>query len=277
MKIAICFSGQPRTWKSCYNSWFNLIDKIKTSTKFNEYGVEIDCFLHTWNFNTIPPHLWVKMGFPNINLARQYHEIPQKEIDELISIIKPKKFLIESSEVSDSRKEIVDIRAMKIHPNENKNGSIISWAASQLYGIMKSSELKKDYEIENGFEYDVCIRMRLDSNINEENIKILIDGFNLPLKKKTIYSMHSANTTTFPHDLVGDIFFYSDSHTYDVLSSFFEWIHIIRGDVMWHGVKIEEVFAYYIRMFGINNIRSSVDFEIKRLEYKNINENSDLF
>jgi hypothetical protein len=273
MRIAVCFSGQSRTWRECYDSWNKLFTQMSLSPKFINEKIEIDYFVHVWDFNTIPPHLWQSMGFPQINFAKEYYPVPKEEIDYLINILKPKKFLIESSDVSDSRKRIVDLKAIKNYPEHNRNGAIISWASSQLYGIMRSAELKRDYEIENEFEYDVCIRMRYDACITDDNIKILINDFNPPLKKKTIYSMHSANQVPFPHDLVGDIFFYADSFTYDILCSFYNWISVIRGDVMWHGVKIEEVFAYYIRMFNINNIRSDVDFEIKRLKY---NENSNL-
>lgn len=267
MKVAVCFSGQPRTWRECYQSWKKLFDSFINLKKNDFEEIKIDYFLHVWNFNTIPPHLWPKMGFPEINLARQYHILPIEEINDLIDTLQPKKYIIETSEISETRKSILDDRAIKNYPEHNQNGSVIGWAASQLYGIMRSCELKKDYEIQNGFEYDMCIRMRFDAHITDENINILLNDMVLPLKKKTIYSMHSANTWEFPHDLIGDIFFYADSPTYDMLCSFYEWLPVIRGDSMWHGIKIEEVFAYYIRMFGVNNIRSHVDFEVRRLNY----------
>lgn len=267
MKIAVCFSGQPRTWRECHESWEKLFKSLIDFYKTEFYDIKIDYFVHVWDFNTVPPHLWSQMGFPEKNFAKEYYKIPTKEIEDLINTLKPKKYVIESSEVSDNRKSILDKKALNNYPIHNQNGSVIGWSASQLYGIMRSCELKKDYEIENGFEYDMCVRMRFDANITDDNIKILLNGMSLPLEKKTIFSMHSANTFEFPHDLIGDIFFYSDSHTYDVLCSFYEWLPIIRGDSMWHGIKIEEVFAYYVRMFGINNIRSHVDFEIRRLNY----------
>ena len=29
MKIAICFSGQPRSWEKCHEAWFKFIENIK--------------------------------------------------------------------------------------------------------------------------------------------------------------------------------------------------------------------------------------------------------
>ena len=76
--------------------------------------------------------------------------------------------------------------------------------------------------------------------------------------------MHSINTDHFPFDIVGDIFFYSDSQTYDILASFYSHLPMLKYDMFRYDVRIEEVFAYYIRMFDIENKRSNLDIKIKR-------------
>jgi hypothetical protein len=261
MRIAICISGQIRTWRQCYESWFILFDELRESSKFSNMNIEIDFFIHTWNFNTIPPHQHKEMLDKSIDWSKVYLEIDKCEFNDVIEIFKPKKYVIEDSYVSSSRKKILNDRASRYN---NTEGSVIGWAGSQLYSIMRAAQLKRDYEIENKFEYDVCVKMRFDGRFSKFNRPIFISNFNPPLNKKTIYSMHSANIYKFPFDLIGDIFFYCDSQTYDVITSFYNWIPIMKENLFSKGVRIEEVFGYFIRMFNIDNKRSTLNVEIMR-------------
>jgi len=270
MRIAFCISGQIRTWKQCFETWESLFNEIKSHPKFLNQDIQVHYFIHTWNFNTIPPHKWHNLGFPNINWARKYFKIEDEELNELIVKLNPVKYVIESVDVCDSRKDFIDKRASNYG---NTNGAVVSWSAPQLYSIMKCANLKREYEIENSFEYDACIKFRFDGKLNEQDRNIIINDLELPLKKKTIYSMHSANIHTFPHDLIGDILFYSDSQTYDVLTAFYNWLPTLQESVFEKGVKIEEVFGYYMRMFDIKNIRSYMNVEIIR-EEKNYEDSS---
>jgi hypothetical protein len=75
----------------------------------------------------------------------------------------------------------------------------------------------------------------------------------------------------FPYDSIGDIFFYSDSVTFDQVTSFYKWLPIISIDIFTPDVRVECVFSYFIRMFNIKNIASKIDPEIKRISYENCN------
>lgn len=256
MRIAICFSGQPRTWKQCYTSWKNVIQQLKSHPKFENEIIEIDCFIHTWNFNTIPLSVISDVNNPPTL-------IDDVELETLKKLLKPKKIIIEDYDKSKSRFDFVNIRANKLREGNNE-GSVLWWAASALYSIMRAGELKSDYEMENNFVYDVCVKMRLDGVFDQHNINILLNDFNPPLKRKTIYSMHSKGLGHFPFELVGDIFFYSDSETYNVLASLFYWISVLQNNIFSKGVKVEEILGFYIRMFDIQNIRSLVNVDIIR-------------
>lgn len=256
MRIAICFSGQLRTWRKCYSSWKNLIEQVKTHPKYEDETFEIDCFIHTWDFNTKP------MSNPSsVNSGPEFIDI--NEIKTVKRLLRPKKMIVEGLEKSKTRIDQMNMKAIKYRPH-NKDGSAIWWAGSTLYSMMRSSQLKTDYEIENDFKYDMCVKMRFDGSFDQYYIEIFMKDFNPPLKNKTIYSMHSRNLDEYPFELVGDIFFYSDSETFDILSSMYNMVPFYDEKIFRNGIKIEEIFGYHIRVFNIDNKRSWLNVEIIR-------------
>lgn len=256
MRVAVCFSGQLRTWKECYSSWKNLINQVKSHPKYENESFEIDCFIHTWNFNTKPMSIVSSMNF-------EPEKIDEDEIKKIKRLLNPKKMIVENLEKSSSRFDKMNQKSLKYRP-ENFQGSTISWAGSSLYSMMRSSELKSDYEIDNDFKYDLCVKMRFDGFFNQYHIEIFMKDFNPPLQNKTIYSMHSKNTNHYPFELVGDIFFYSDSETFDVICSMYNLVPVLNINSFYNGIKIEEVLGHHIRIFNIQNVRSWLNVEIKR-------------
>jgi hypothetical protein len=240
MKIAVCFSGQLRSWRECYQSWLVLFEDLKNCPKFSD--VEIDVFIHLWNFNTIPPHKWTIIDGVREEMLNVYSGVGISEIKEFIDVMSPKKYIIEDFKKSSSREKFLNDRSENIG---NSDGGVISWAAPQLYSIMRSGQLKRDYEIENNFEYDICIKMRYDSKFLDHNKNLLLNEIPYPLSKRTIYSMHSINIDEFPYELIGDIFFYSDSQTYDVLTSLYFWTPTFKNYIFPKTVRIEGVFFIF--------------------------------
>ena len=90
------------------------------------------------------------------------------------------------------------------------------------------------------------------------------DGWVERPKPKTLYSVHSFNTEYFPHDAVGDIFFYSDSFTYDIIANTYNYLPQISPDIFPPDVKVESILAYLIRIFDIKNVRLKMDPDIIR-------------
>ena len=276
MKIAICISGQLRTWEKCYKSWMGLFDlellkQIKLG-QFQNMGlqasaiqkmkkrnilfrvpttpcdppdtsrpkwsrtpivdfplpmildlnlndsiacynecvsnpkIEIDYFVHTWDYNS-PSDV-------------QGHKKTQKvltklELDEFKNIVKPKKILIEGRKVSHS----------KIHWGQG-NRPLLGYARSMLYAMFKVAELKKQYEKENNFEYDVCVRIRPDLFFDEGGIRQMLGSFNIP-RDNFIHTVHCGYDGEFPYFYAGDIFYYANSKTYDIISDLYNRI----GDI----------------------------------------------
>ena len=117
---------------------------------------------------------------------------------------------------------------------------------------MRCAHLKREYELENKFEYDLCIRSRFDLNFDENNRMIFARDFEKP-KPKTIYSVHSSPIDRFPFDIIGDIFYCVDSQTFDLLASMYDTLPYIDQNAFSDSIKIEEVMAYIVRMFQLNN------------------------
>lgn len=87
MKIALCFYGQHRMFRTCYNNTFqHMINKYKSS------GHEIDIFIHTWN------DTWDS----NNNLKDKNIATPDNILvnegstEEVINLYQPKKYQVES-------------------------------------------------------------------------------------------------------------------------------------------------------------------------------------
>jgi hypothetical protein len=265
MKIAVCFSGQIRTWKQCYESWERFFNMIKLHPKFQKNNIEVDYFIHTWDLETIPPHLWA--GNQNLSVQEicdMRLDIDKNEIDELIKILNPKKYIVDNIHVLNTRSFVVNEKSIQYG---NNGYCLLTWAAPQLYSIMRAATLKKEYELENDFEYDICMKFRFDMLLNTEDMVQIMSKLDIPLKDHTIYSMHSKNINEFPHQIIGDIWFMANSTTYDLLSYFYNFIPFIQKNIFKHNVTIEEVFAYYVDMFKIHNTRVLIDPKIIRRDY----------
>jgi len=186
-RIAVCFSGQPRTWRKCVDSW----------QKNLFAGLEVDVFCHIWDFNTPPNSIMVGKVIVDI-------PVPREEIDELFAVLNPTKFKVESARLFPFMKEDQVVR--------------IPSFMSQYYGIMSAAMLKREHEIENDFEYDIVIKMRYDAFFNSS----VVEEFNsADIDTHSMYCFHYSWDRTTKTGKVGDIFWYAGSETYDIIADFY--------------------------------------------------------
>jgi len=153
-KIALCISGYMRTFKDCYPSILeNLIQDN-----------DVDIFIHTYD----------KVGNSSgwrspIDLSEDVY------LDFLFSIPYVKTIVTEKWDDIKYKFE----KFKELHPFITN----ISTIATVLYKIYKCNELKKDYEKEHNFTYDLVIRMRGDQmftkkvNLDFPENKILINAY----------------------------------------------------------------------------------------------------
>ena len=181
MKIALCLSGIPRNLNKAYpNIKKQLLDPYSP-----------DVFIHTW-YNK------EDIGVPLFNSWGQKIEeqLDNFILSNIFEKFNPKKLLVENQIDFDLPKKL----------NFPKYGFNM---VSMLYSINEANNLKKRYEEENNFTYDIVIRSRFDLNIFGN-----LDLFSLDLDNK-IHCLKEC-----PHfNGVNDQFAVGSSQNIDVFSS----------------------------------------------------------
>jgi hypothetical protein len=216
MKIAVCISGQSRTWKVAKE---NIL-------KYFDVGAEVDYFIHTWDTNSY------RESGETVQQKTDY-KIDNSELQELNEFFKPKKFVVDAYDID------------KYARNWN----------SLFYSFMKSVWLKRKYELENDFKYDIVIKTRFDINFLQTGLNkyghSLSKFYIHPIIPMNAYCANS-NFDRFPvefnNTIFDDVIFYSDSETMDLISNVYRWNKEIvdRGTNNREIGKFIEDMEYYI-------------------------------
>jgi len=220
VKVALCFSGQPRTWRSCKDTWENI----------GLYHKNIDVFCHIWDHNTVPNDTTnIKVNTP----------VNAEEIQELLDFLKPKAHII------DSEKQFTpyDPNQAITHPPY----------LSQYYGVLKAARLKKQYEIVNDFKYDIVVRVRFDSYFPE----VIVHDYN-QIKKDTLHGFMFNWDVGMARGRVSDIFWFARSEIYDMVADYY--LNVSKIDKKWFqqpstidfNYYPETVFFHYIKKYNLN-------------------------
>jgi len=200
MKIALCFSRQPRYVRDNYNlSIFkNLIEPNNIT----------DIFVHTW----WRPEWEAGAGYAGVNRPQYFFYL--EYLKDIMSLYKPKKLMMEND---------VDYHEF-ITKNYSNNDSYDSKSKSNIlniyalnFSIYKANQLKNEYEKEHGFEYDAVINMRFDTCIR--NKPIIIKDLDLSkLNVPTFASRPFIEDETFPTNdwAVGDMFAIGNKKNMDI-------------------------------------------------------------
>lgn len=158
VKLALCFSGDPRTYNNCFESIkFNLLDKF-----------DCDIFVSTY-------------------------ETTNEIKEDILNLYKPKKYIFHDKDiitkmVSEYLENLEDIKINILPPFEYKNIDNVVFtnnyedyffnydkyennfvyeklcinALSQFFGIFDVSNLCKEYMLDCKTDYDYILRLRLD-------------------------------------------------------------------------------------------------------------------
>ena len=191
MRIAVCISGQPRTWRVSHKNIQNYFDID---------GVDVDYFIHTWDTNTY-------RGKDETADKKMIFKTIESEEHDINECFNPKGFIFEKFKSDD-----------------------FGYYFPLFYSFMKSVWLKRKYELENDFVYDIVIKTRFDINFWQEGINKVGEPLNkfyihkiMPLVAYNANELFEKFALEFNAINFDDVFFYSDSHTMDLITNIYWW------------------------------------------------------
>jgi hypothetical protein len=213
-RIAICISGQSRTYKHCLLNQKRLFETMMISDK----DIQIDYFFHTWDTNH-----WTTIGSDKRNI----HLLPQLPANIDVDFIK-------------SNINLIDYKIEKF--NDSKINKL--WGPA-LYSIHWCNYLKRKEEIKKGFRYDLVIKTRFDLLFPPD---IRYSVFT-PLEDHVMYtgSPMSRMDSELNYYNFDDVFFYGTSFTMDIIADTYRYIdsnfnhHKFGADIL----NMDIPFEYY--------------------------------
>ncbi len=179
-KIAVCLSGQLRTWKVCHE---NILAFFDNRHYIGDVPVEVDYFIHTWDTN-----MW---GHAH---KGDQSSIEVTDIEDIKRVFQPKDITVDS------------ISLLQPRP----------WDGL-FHSLMKSIHMKKSYELANNFEYNMVVKARPDV-IYAPNTKLPLHPVE-PLVAYTSQPISKFPKEYFGNDF-HDIIFYGDSPTMDLIGDY---------------------------------------------------------
>ena len=234
MRVAVCFKGFLRHWKQTYPNWKRLFDKYET-----------DVFIHTWDTDEYKDNTEV------INLGSGSVGGVPLDIDGVEKLYNPKKFVTETYSKFHNRfvKESEWLEEnRKIYAQQYPDNFWIHYSRyvpmlSVFYKWMEVSNLKKQYEIDNNFVYDVVLHARTDFLVD--------DAFTLA-KTTEIVTGPWPNTAHTQHWVdynkgMNDLWAYGPSEEMDKMSNVYS-----RLEEVWKFCMDNEEYGF----FEANNIHT---------------------
>lgn len=215
MKIALCFSGQPRFVSECS-------EYIKQNV-IRDY--DVDVFAHLWFDEDLQSKPYKYGGDGNwIN-----QRIPQNTIEEFQQIYNPVSIITEKSKKFIDSKLHFESSLKRYWPGAINNqlepdyrNRTINNCLSYFYSLNEVNKLKKLYEYENDFKYDWVVRCRTDSMIHT----------------KIHYKIYNPEVINFsgimnqPDGMINDWFNFGGSEVMDAFMSVFSVSQLIFDKCM---------------------------------------------
>ena len=216
MRIALCFSGEPRFIEECYPLIYENLIKPNS--------IE-DIFIHTWYSEEISGIPLYKNEMSSFSGDSYIKEDSIEKIKNLYSpkkmiVDKPMRFINSNINWGDTFTKYFGGGGREHTPDEFKRIKINNMY-SFMYSNMKSILLKKEYELENDFTYDMVVRSRFD-NIVKQRIEIK------SLNPNHLYYQDLSQ----PDNMVSDWINFSSSPNMDSYSSIFLNLDFLKNKAL---------------------------------------------
>jgi hypothetical protein len=231
MKIALCVSGQPREISLA-------LEQLKNNVIIPN-NID-DIFIHTWYHPSCD-----NKPFDSAQPAQEDGRLGKwkPNTDKIIlETLNPKKYIFESPNEFDDYKDLPG------QPSAIQNKMV-----SIFYSIWKANELKKQFEEENNFKYDIVIRVRFDlfyydsliieEHINENTINtILVSSRFQSIRQNDSYPINGGGH----YSSMVDTFAFGTSENMDKFCSVYPEFKDIHQKI-WPHVYGEAYLGYQVR------------------------------
>lgn len=193
MKVALCLSGQSRTFDLCFSSQYRKIIK----------ELNPDVFIHTWSFCGHADILQSHNENYQIDQYKKYADSYRfiTPVGELIKLYKPKNILVEHPDY-DFFIEKIKKSEQVFDDDFGENKYKFFNTLMMYYGIYMSNKLKKYFEKSRNFNYDIVIRSRMDLYFEKFDIKQTIDDI---IENKILLPPNEDMDVVFPKDMKEDL------------------------------------------------------------------------
>ena len=214
LRVAVLLSAQTRTWELCHENIKRFYEKgKKLHFRARASRFKVDYFCHTWDINS-----WrnptEQHGTDKSFVTEQ---VSSDLKDRLKEVYNPKEIEIESF---DDWKTGLDKRVLNIQPNTNQ-----AWLP-MFYSFQKSNQMKRNYEQENNFQYDIVFKQRYDVLYDRE-YPIGINNPESTFGNRALWTFSNhvrKDFNEFFSNDFNDVTFYSDSPTMDIVSNIYDWL-----------------------------------------------------
>lgn len=231
MRIALCFSGQLRNVQSTFERWY------KPNVFDNNSEHQIDVFAHSWfDKNTTGKVQYAANRERDTVVASE--PVPYNIIQQVYDIYDPIWFELQRQRDFDEK----DYNERKLIDAVPFNG------LSRLYSIFRSVALKREYEEEYNFTYDVVACLRYDFVFFEP---FKFDLVNTPGVYHPGYSPHGFNVC----------YVMGDSQSIDIYSQLYHNVDLVyRTGIEWCDEILANTFLQITNIPTFSfNIRNTIN------------------
>jgi len=246
MKIAICISGLPRSFKRSYP----LLDKVFLS-KYN-----CNIFISTWDWQVkeIQKKQETKDQFGKSIPITGTHWWPQDgDANEFINIFKPNRSEIEI--FNDSTLE------SKFNYSNYQQHGINNSFLPMFYKVWRANELRLSYEKEHNIKYDLVLRTRGDISYNgilsDYEIKNALSGYGFC---RTSYQ--NPDTRPGEPEHISDIYFLSNPEKANLYANF--WLYHKQVLENTKSFIAEINLEAYLHAVGVKWVATGLDIDVLR-------------
>lgn len=184
--IAVCMSGQSRTWKTALPAIKRFFNSLKADVKF---------FGHTWDENT-----WRASSDHPGTTEKLCVETLREELQAAFNF----------------ERLIID---EQIHQFIN-GGKVLPWSA-MLKSSAKSMHLKTQYEIETGRSFDMVYHVRFDFACSPHAyVDLTIPDV---IEPDTVYCSRNSFAFEYRQPCIDDIFYYGSSRVMTMIDGFWHY------------------------------------------------------